>query len=110
MIDLTPVLQALSALAWVVFTALIIPLIKSRMSAQRLERLLAWAKIAVKAAEQLHTQPGSGQAKKIYALRLIDTHLGRIDSEDASAAVECCVNDLKCGQSVMKEDEDEWHF
>ena len=94
MFDLTPVLQALAALAWAIFTALIIPLIKSRISTQRLERLLIWARIAVKAAEQLHPQPGSGQAKKAYALRLIDAHLGRIDSEEASAAIECCVNDI----------------
>ena len=104
MIDLTPVLQALAALGGAIITGVIIPLIRGKTSAHKLERLQAWARIAVKAAEQLHPGCGVGRAKKIYALGLLSEHVFTADTAVLGALIECEVNRLNCEKCTHKED------
>ena len=92
MIDLTPVLQALAALTGTVITALIIPLLSGRVGDARLKRLRIWAKIAVKAAEQLFPGPGKGAAKKAYVIAFLNAHGFTLDAPALNALIECEVN------------------
>ena len=94
MIDLTPILQALVALGGTIITCLVIPWIKGKVCAERLERLQVWARIAVKAAEQLHPGPGKGAEKKAAALAFLNARGITFDIQAMDALVECEVNEL----------------
>ena len=94
MIDLTPVFQALTGLFAVTFTAVVIPLLRSRLCAERLERAKDWARIVVGAAEKLFPQPGSGREKKIYALDFLSRQRLSLEPGELDALVECAVSEL----------------
>ena len=94
MFDLTPVLQALTGLFAATFAAVVIPLVRSRICAERLERARDWARIVVGAAEGLFPQPGSGREKKAYALDfLVRRGLG-LSPEELDALIECAACEL----------------
>ena len=69
-IDYTELIQALIALASVLITTFLVPLLKKKLSAERLEELKKWVSIAVKAAEQLYGSK-TGQQKKDYVLAFL---------------------------------------
>ena len=104
-IDLTPVLQALAGLIATVITALIIPYIKSKTDAHRLERMQAWADLAVKAAEQIFKEQGSGEQKKAYVSEFLE--IGGLNSceHTTQALIESAVNELN-NENISKKEED----
>ena len=103
MIDLTPVFQALTGLFAVVVTAVVIPLVKSRLTAEQLERAKHWARIVVKAAEMMFPQPGSGQQKKAYTLGVLGRRGLRLEPEELDILIECSVCELKNEDPTEKE-------
>ena len=102
-IDLTPVLQALAGLIATVITALIIPYIKSKTDAHRLERMQAWTTLAVKAAEQIFKEQGSGEQKKAYVNEFLE--IGGFNSceHTAQAMIESTVNAMNNEYLTQKE-------
>lgn len=102
--DLTPVLQAVISLAATVITAMVIPFIKSKTSAQQLTRMQSWARIAVKAAEQLYPKPDSGKDKKAYVLKFLNQHGFTLDAATLDALIESAVNTLSNEQYIIEED------
>ena len=104
MIDLTPVLQALATLAGTIITAMVIPFIKGRISAGRLEQMQVWARIAVKAAEQMYPQSGRGSEKKMYVMRLLSKHGFILDADALGALIESAVNTLNDEKCKTKGD------
>jgi len=94
MFDLTPVFQVLTGLFAAVLTAVVIPLIKSKICAERLERAREWARIVVGAAEGLFPQPGSGQEKKTYALDFLERQGLALGLEELDALIECAACEL----------------
>ena len=102
MIDLTPVLQALTGLFAVVATTVIVPLARTRLSYERLERAKYWARIVVSAAEMIFPQAGSGQQKKNYALAFLSRRGLTFETEELDALVECAVCEQK-NESNKKE-------
>lgn len=93
-IDLTQIILAIIALISAVVTGFVIPLLRSKLSAQQMDALKAAAKIAVYAAEQVHI-PEEWAEKKKYAQQYL-TELGYdIDSEAVDAAIEAAVKELK---------------
>lgn len=91
--DLTPVLQAIVSLAATIITAMVIPFIKSKTSAQQLARMQSWARIAVKAAEQIYP-PGSGEIKKAYVMKFLNQHGFTLNEATLDALIESAVNTL----------------
>ena len=69
--DLTPIFEALTALAAAVLTAAVIPWVRARLGAERMAELLDWVRIGVAAAEQLY-RGGNGSEKKRYVLRFLE--------------------------------------
>ena len=67
MTDLTPILNAVIALLAALITALVIPWIKRKTSAQDREELLRWVEIAVAAAEQIWGSAQGEEKKKAVA-------------------------------------------
>lgn len=97
MSNITPIIEAVFALLAAVITAVVIPYIKSRTTAQQQAEINAWVKIAVTAAEQIYTGPGRGTDKKAYVLEWLNTHGVTVDVDKLDALIESAVYDMKNG-------------
>lgn len=95
--DITTIIEAVFALVAAVITAIVIPYIKSRTTAQQQEEINAWVKIAVAAAEQIYTGSGRGEEKKAYVLNWLAEHGVTLDEERINALVEAAVYELNSG-------------
>ena len=95
--DITTIIEAVFALAAAVITAIVIPYIKSRTTAQQQAEINAWVKIAVAAAEQIYTGIGRGEEKKAYVLNWLAEHGSTMDEERINALIEAAVYDLNHG-------------
>ena len=94
MIDITPVFNALIALAAALATAFLIPWIKSKTTAEQRDELIAWVSIAVSAAEQLYKGAGRGEEKKEYVLQFLAEQGFSVDSAAVDAMIEAAVQQL----------------
>lgn len=92
-VDVTAIVNAVIALIAAVVTAFIIPWIKSKMTAQQREDLIAWIKIAVSAAEQLYGEK-RGAEKKQYVLDFLEDNGFSVDEYSVNAAIEAAVMQL----------------
>lgn len=99
MIDLTPILEAVIALAVTIITVFVIPWLNSKTTAQDREDLLKWVDIAVAAAQQLYHQC-SGQQRLQYALEMLEEQGYNINSAVVRDAVEAAV--LKLHQQLKE--------
>ena len=95
--DITTIIEAVFALAAAVITAIVIPYIKSRTTAQQQAEINAWVKIAVAAAEQIYTGSGRGEEKKAYVLNWLSEHGITMDEDRINALIEAAVYDLNHG-------------
>ena len=95
MIDLTPVFNAIIALATALATAFLIPWIRSKTTAEQRDELLIWVDIAVAAAEQIFTGSGRGDEKKEYVLKFLEERGFKVDFETLNMLIESAVKELK---------------
>lgn len=95
MIDLTPVFNAVIALAAALATAFLIPWIRSKTTAEQRDELLIWVDIAVAAAEQIFTGSGRGDEKKEYVLKFLEERGFKVDFETLNMLIESAVKELK---------------
>lgn len=95
--DITTIIEAVFALIAAVITAIVIPYIKSRTTAQQQEQINAWVRIAVTAAEQIYVGSGRGKEKKAYAINWLREHGVTVDESKLDAMIEAAVYDLKAG-------------
>jgi LL-H family phage holin len=94
LIDITPIINAVVALIAAAVSAFLIPWIKSKLTAQQRNELVAWAKIGVAAAEQVYTGSGRGAEKKQYVLDFLASKGLTIDEDSVNAAIEAAVKQL----------------
>ena len=99
--DITTIIEAVFALTAAVITAIVIPYIKSRTTAQQQAEINAWVKIAVTAAEQIYRGSGRGEEKKAYVLNWLAEHGITLDEDRIDALIEAAVYELNHG--VLKE-------
>lgn len=95
MIDLTPVVNAVIALIAAVVSAFLIPWIKEKIEAEKLEKVMGWVTIAVEAAEQIYRESGMGAKKKAYVLDFLAKKGCTLDTDSVDAMIESAVLDLK---------------
>lgn len=95
--DITTIIEAVFALVAAVITAIVIPYIKSKTTAQQQAEINAWVKVAVAAAEQIYTGSGRGEEKKAYVLNWLAEHGVTLDEERINALIEAAVYDLNHG-------------
>ncbi len=101
--DITMIIEAVFALIAAVITAIIIPYIKSRTTAQQQEQINTWVRIAVSAAEQIYTGSGRGEEKKAYVISWLREHGVTVDESKLDAMIEAAVYDLKSGFIAVSE-------
>ncbi|MDL2206667.1 phage holin family protein [Eubacteriales bacterium OttesenSCG-928-N13] len=94
MIDITPIANAIIALIAAVISAFVIPYIKSKTDAERLEKINMWVTIAVEAAEQLYTGSGRGAAKKAYVVDFLNSKGYTLDPDSLDKLIEAAVFNL----------------
>lgn len=97
MTDLTPVINAVIALAAALITAFVIPWLKRNTSAKDREELLKWVEIAVMAAQQLYHQL-DGDKRKAYVLAFLASKGYDVSSAEVDNAIEAAV--LKLHQEL----------
>lgn len=98
MIDITPIAQAVIALISVIITVILIPYIRSKTTATQQERIQSLINIAVYAAEQLCTEPGSGEKKKLYVLGFLQERGITYDVSAIDLMIEAAVKKLNIEQ------------
>ena len=95
--NITPIVEAVLLLIAAVFTAVVIPYIKSKTTAQQQTEINAWVKIAVSAAEQIFNGSGRGAEKKAYVLEWLKQRGITVDEAKLDAMIESAVYELKSG-------------
>ena len=100
-IDLTQLILALIAIVVTVISGYIIPLLKSKLSAENTKMseiqralLIAAVKTGVYAAEQIYNSD-QGQQKKSYVIALLKQQGFNVDEGSVDAAIEAAVKELK---------------
>jgi len=86
-IDYTELIQAIIALVSVLITTFLVPYLKKKLSAEKLEELKKWVGIAVTAAEQLYGSK-TGQQKKDYVLSFLIEKGIVFDAAEVTALIE----------------------
>lgn len=86
-IDYTELLQAIIALLATLITTFLIPFIKKKLSAEKVEELRKWVGVAVKAAEQLYGSK-TGQQKKEYVISFLISKGIKFDVDEVTALIE----------------------
>lgn len=94
MIDLTPIMEAIIALVVAVITAFVIPWMKGKIDADKLEKIKLWVTVAVEAAEQLYKGSGRGEEKKAYVVQFLQEKGFTIDPDSLDKLIEAAVFNL----------------
>ena len=89
-INITPIAQAIIALAAALISTFIIPWIKSKATNEKTADFLRWVEIAVAAAEQLY-ESTDGEAKKDYVVNYLRGKGIIMNEEDVENAIEAAV-------------------
>ena len=94
MIDLAPIMEAIIALVVAVITAFVIPWLKGKIDADKLEQIKLWVTVAVEAAEQLYNGTGRGEEKKAYVVKFLQEKGFTIDPDSLDKLIEAAVFNL----------------
>lgn len=100
-IDITPIIEAVIALAGVVVSCVLIPYIKSKTTTEQQKEINAWVKIAVAAAEQIYVGSGRGEEKKAYVINWLREHGITVDEAKLDALIEAAVYELTNGEGLI---------
>lgn len=92
--NITPIVNAVIALAAAAITAFVIPWIKSKTTAAQREEVNEWVRIAVTAAEQIYRETGKGKEKKAYVLKFLEEKNLKIDGESVDLMIESAVKNM----------------
>lgn len=91
--DFTALFEIVISIISVIASCFIIPWLKEKLSAEKLERLVKLVKIAVEAAEQLYGS-GTGQQKKEYVVSFLLSKGIVFDANEVEAIIESAVLQL----------------
>lgn len=100
-IDITPIIEAVIALAGVVVSCVLIPYIKSKTTTEQQKEINAWVKIAVSAAEQIYKGSGRGEEKKAYVIQWLRGRGITVDEAKLDALIEAAVYELTNGEGLI---------
>lgn len=86
-IDYTALIQAIITLVSLIITGFLIPLLRKKLSNEKLDELKKWVRIAVSAAEQLYGSK-TGQQKKEFVVAFLLSKGIVFDVEEVNAMIE----------------------
>lgn len=94
MTDLTSIASAIVTLLVAVITAFVIPMLRAKLTNEKLAEVQLWVTVAVRAAEQLFNGHDQGQAKKQFVVDSLAKHGFTIDADQLDQMIEAAVNEL----------------
>lgn len=89
-IDITAIAQAIIALVSALLTVFVIPWIRKKVGAAKMEEFLRWVEIGVKAAEQLYDRTMTVE-KKQYVIAFLNSKGVKFTAAEVDAAIEAAV-------------------
>ena len=92
--DLTPIFEAIITLLAAIITVYVIPYIKKKFSAEDLNTILEWVRIAVEAAEQIITESGMGEKKKALVKEFLAEKNIVVDVDKMDMLIEAAVHNM----------------
>ena len=95
MIDLTRIVVAILTLIISMVSAFLIPYLKTKIGAEKLENIRFWVNIAVEAAEQIYAGSGKGKEKKEYVLKFLNSKGFTLNTDEIENIIEATVLKLK---------------
>ena len=84
-----------ASLLFAVIGAFLIPLIKTKIDMDKLEKVKTWVKIAVQAAEMIYRESGMGKVKKEFVLNFLNEKGYSLDAASLDNLIESAVLELK---------------
>ena len=100
MLDFTPIVEAIIALATTAITVFLIPWLKQRYSNETLEKARGWVQIAVYAAEKLYGA-GNGDQKLEYAEAFLAQHKIKLDTASLIAMVNAEIKKMEEANALI---------
>ena len=98
MVDLTQIIVAVLTLVISLITAFLIPYLKTKVSAEKLDTIKFWVNIAVEAAEMIYVGTGRGQEKKDYVVQFLNSKGFTLNVTEIENLIEAAVMELKLEQ------------
>lgn len=98
MVDLTQIIVAVLTLVISLITAFLIPYLKTKVSAEKLDTIKFWVNIAVEAAEMIYVGTGRGQEKKDYVVKFLNSKGFTLNVTEIENLIEAAVMELKLEQ------------
>ena len=98
------ILQVVLAIVSIVVTGILIPLIKTKIKKEDLEKALVITDIAVKAAEQIFKESGQGQIKKKYVIDYLKKSGLDLSNEELNVLIEAAVKELNLWQDEIRKE------
>lgn len=100
--DISGIIEVVITLISAVLTGFFIPWIKTKLSAEKSEKLKFWVGVAVKAAEQLYGSK-TGQQKKDYVISFLLSKGIVVDVDEINTLIESEVYNLTNGTTKTDE-------
>lgn len=91
--NITEILEAVVYVVVALLSLFVIPAIRAKVGAQRMDEFLKWVDIAVAAAEQVYNSD-MGTTKKAYVLNYLTSKGFVVDEKAMNIAIEAAVNRL----------------
>lgn len=104
MVDLTQVVVAILTLIISMVSAFLVPYLKTKIGAEKLENIKFWVNIAVEAAEQIYAGSGRGKEKKEYVLKFLQSKGFTLNAEEIENIIEAAVLNLKINKKEEEAD------
>ncbi len=98
-VDLTPIVQAVITLVSLLITTFLIPWIKAKCDAKKLETISRWVTFAVEAAEQIFKGNDMGESKKQYVVDFLAQKGYHLDLDSINTMIEASVYQLKSAKT-----------
>lgn len=96
------ILQAVLAITSIIVTGILIPLVKSKIDKDKLDKAVKIAEIAVQSAEQIYYIGGMGQTKFDYAFDFIKSFNLGLSDEQIESLIESAVKELNLWQEEIR--------
>jgi NAD(P)H-hydrate repair Nnr-like enzyme with NAD(P)H-hydrate dehydratase domain len=95
MVDLTDIIVAVLTLISALISAFVIPYLKTKVDRDKFEKIKAWVKVAVEAAEMIYVGTGRGDEKKAYVVQYLNSKGYTLDADSINNLIESAVLELK---------------
>ena len=93
--DYTLLFEGILTVLFALITLYVVPWIKTKLSAEDLNEIMKWVKIAVQAAEMIYKEAGMGKAKKAYVIEYLNNIGVKYDADKIDGMIESAVLELK---------------